>query len=150
MKTIVQRVSRACVRVEGELVASIDAGVVALVGVERGDGIADAHVTARKLAGLRMFPGTKAMDRCLSDVGGAALVISQFTLAGNLRKGRRPSFDRAEDPEKAEPLYMAVAQRLREQGIPTQTGRFAANMQVELVNDGPVTLMIFTDGGAIV
>ena len=150
MKTIIQRVSRATVSVEGELVASIGAGVLALVGVERGDGIADAQATARKLAGLRMFPGAKPMDRCLTDVGGAALIISQFTLAGNLRKGRRPSFDRAEDPDKAEPLYMAVAAQLREQGIPTHTGRFGANMQVELVNDGPVTLMIFTDGGVIV
>ena len=125
-------------------------GVLALVGVERGDGIPDAHATARKLAGLRMFAGAKPMDRCLTDVGGAALVISQFTLAGSLRKGRRPSFDRAEDPEKAEPLYMAVVEQLRELGVPTQTGRFAANMQVELVNDGPVTLMIFTSDGAIV
>jgi D-aminoacyl-tRNA deacylase len=150
MKTIIQRVTRAAVCVDGELVARIGAGVLALVGVERGDGIADAAATARKLAGLRMFPGAKPMDRCLTEIGGAALVISQFTLAGTLRKGRRPSFDRAEDPDKAEPLYLAVAEQLREQGIPTQTGRFAANMQVELVNDGPVTLMIFTEGGAIV
>ncbi|WP_052555915.1 D-aminoacyl-tRNA deacylase [Enhygromyxa salina] len=150
MKTIIQRVTRASVSVDGELVASIGAGVLALVGVERGDGLADAQATARKLASLRMFPGTKPMDRCLTEVGGAALVISQFTLAGSLRKGRRPSFDRAEDPQLAEPLYLAVAQLLREHGIPTQTGQFAANMQVELVNDGPVTLMIFTDAGAIV
>lgn len=150
MKTIIQRVSRASVSVDGELVGSIGLGVLVLVGVERGDGIADAQATARKLATLRMFPGAKPMDRCLTEVGGAALVISQFTLAGNLRKGRRPSFDRAEDPAKAEPLYMAVVEQLREQGVPTQTGRFAANMQVELVNDGPVTLMIFTDAGVIV
>lgn len=150
MKTIIQRVSRASVHVDGELVGSVGVGVLALVGVERGDGIADAHATARKLAGLRMFPGAKPMDRCLTEIGGAALVISQFTLAGSLRKGRRPSFDRAEDPEKAEPLYMAVVEQLRELGVPTQTGRFAANMQVELVNDGPVTLLIFTSDGAIV
>ncbi|PRQ07382.1 D-aminoacyl-tRNA deacylase [Enhygromyxa salina] len=150
MRTIIQRVSRAAVTVDGELVGSIGAGVVALVGVERGDGLADAQATARKLASLRMFPGAKPMDRCLTDVGGAALVISQFTLAGSLRKGRRPSFDRAEDPQLAEPLYLEVAQQLREAGIPTQTGQFGAHMQVELVNDGPVTLLIFTDAGVIV
>ncbi|PRP93833.1 D-tyrosyl-tRNA(Tyr) deacylase [Enhygromyxa salina] len=149
MKSVIQRVSRAEVRVGGEIVGQIGRGVVALVGVERGDGLADAHMTARKLAGLRMFPGDKPMDRNLVDVGGAALVISQFTLAGTIRKGRRPSFDRAEDPDKAEPLYMAVVEELRQRGIPTETGRFAADMEVELVNDGPVTLMIFTEGGVV-
>ena len=140
---------RAEVRVEGEVVGKIGRGVVALVGVERGDSLADAHMTARKLAGLRMFPGPKPMDQNLLEIGGSALVISQFTLAGDIRKGRRPSFSRAEDPERAEPLYMAVVEELRVRGIPTQTGRFAASMEVELVNDGPVTLMIFCEGGVI-
>lgn len=149
MKTVIQRVSRAEVRVDGEVVGKIDRGVVALVGVERGDGIADAHMTARKLAGLRIFSGDKPMDRNLLEVGGAAMVISQFTLAGDIRKGRRPSFSAAEDPDKAEPLYMAVVSELRERGIPTQTGRFAASMEVELVNNGPVTLLIFCRGGVI-
>jgi D-aminoacyl-tRNA deacylase len=149
LKTVVQRVSRAEVRVDGEVVGKIGRGVVALVGVERGDGLADAHMSARKLAGLRIFPGQKPMDRNLMEVGGAALVISQFTLAGDIRKGRRPSFNRAEDPERAEQLYMAMVTELRERGIPTETGRFAASMEVELVNDGPVTLLIFSEGGVI-
>jgi D-aminoacyl-tRNA deacylase len=149
MKTVVQRVSRAEVRVGGEVVGKIGRGVVALVGVERGDGLADAHMSARKLAGLRMFPGAKPMDRNLMEIGGEALVISQFTLAGDIRKGRRPSFNRAEDPERAEALYMAMVTELRERGIPTQTGRFAASMEVELVNEGPVTLLIFSEGGVI-
>lgn len=149
MKTVIQRVSRAEVRVEGEVVGKIGRGLVALVGVERGDGLADAHMSARKLAGLRMFPGAKPMDRNLMEIGGEALVISQFTLAGDIRKGRRPSFNRAEDPERAEALYMAMVTELRERGIPTQTGRFAASMEVELVNEGPVTLMIFSEGGVI-
>jgi D-tyrosyl-tRNA(Tyr) deacylase len=149
MKTVIQRVSRAEVRVDGEVVGKIGQGVVALVGVERGDGIADAHMTARKLAGLRMFPGAKPMDRNLLEIQGEALVISQFTLAGDIRKGRRPSFSDAEDPALAESLYMAVAKELREHGVPTATGRFAAMMEVELINDGPVTLLIFTKGGVI-
>ncbi|NVB41914.1 D-tyrosyl-tRNA(Tyr) deacylase [Pseudenhygromyxa sp. WMMC2535] len=149
MKTVIQRVSRASVRVDGEVVGEIGRGILALVGVERGDGIADAHMTARKIAGLRIFPGQKPMDRTLADVEGGVLVISQFTLAGNIRKGRRPSFDRAEDPARAEPLYMAVVEELRSRGLPTQTGRFGAHMDVELINDGPVTLMIFSEGGVI-
>jgi D-tyrosyl-tRNA(Tyr) deacylase len=106
-------------------------------------------MTARKLAGLRMFPGAKPMDRNLLEIGGAALVISQFTLAGDIRKGRRPSFSDAEDPGLAEPLYMAMVTELRERGVPTETGRFAASMEVELVNEGPVTLLIFSKGGVI-
>lgn len=150
MKTVIQRVSRAQVSVDGELVGRIDRGIMALVGVERGDAEADAFATARKLASLRIFPGAKAMDRSLIDVGGAALVISQFTLAGTVRKGRRPSFNNAEQPERADRLYQIVARELEAQGIPTQTGRFGANMQVELVNDGPVTIMLFTREGQIV
>lgn len=149
MRTVIQRVSRAEVRVDGEVVGKIGRGVVALVGVERGDGIADAHMSARKLAGLRIFPGAKPMDRNLLEIGGEALIISQFTLAGDIRKGRRPSFNDAEDPERAEPLYMAMVTELRERGVPTQTGRFAASMEVELVNEGPVTLLIFSKGGVI-
>lgn len=149
MKTVIQRVSRASVRVDGEVVGEIGRGILVLVGVERGDGVADAHMTARKIAGMRIFPGAKPMDRSVAEIGGAALVISQFTLAGNVRKGRRPSFDRAEDPERAERLYMTVVEELRSLGLPTETGRFAAHMEVELVNEGPVTIMIFTEGGVI-
>jgi len=149
MRTVVQRVSRAEVRVDGEIVGQIGRGVLALVAVERGDSLADAQATARKLASLRMFPGDKPMDRTLAEIEGAALVISQFALAGSVRKGRRPSFDRAEDPDKANALYLAVVEQLRAEGIPTQTGKFAASMAVELVNDGPVTLLIFTEGGVV-
>jgi D-tyrosyl-tRNA(Tyr) deacylase len=149
MKSVVQRVTRAEVRVDGEIVGQIDRGVLALVAVERGDTLADALATARKLASLRMFPGDKPMDRTLAEVGGAALVISQFTLAGSVRKGRRPSFDRAEDPDKAQVLYLAVVDELRASGIETATGKFAASMSVELVNDGPVTLLIFTEAGVV-
>ncbi len=149
MKTVVQRVRRAEVRVDGEVVGRIDAGVLALVGVERGDAEIDAEVTARKLASLRMFPGATPMDRTLLDIGGAALVVSQFTLAGSVRKGRRPSFDRAEDPARATALYEHVCATLRAEGVPVQTGRFGAMMEVELVNDGPVTLLLFTREGVL-
>lgn len=150
MRSVVQRVAHAAVRVEGEIVGAIERGLLVLVGVERGDTSADARATAQKIADMRIFPGDKPMDRSVIDVGGGVLVVSQFTLAGTLRKGRRPGFDRAEDPDKAEPLYLEVAAILRERGIPTATGRFAANMQVELVNDGPVTLLVFSEGGVIV
>jgi D-tyrosyl-tRNA(Tyr) deacylase len=149
MKTVVQRVSRASVRVEDEIVAEIGAGIVALVGGERGDGAADAHITARKMAGLRIFPGRTPMDRTLADVGGACLVVSQFTLAGSVRKGRRPSFDRAELPELAEPLYLRVVEELRSLGVPVETGRFGAHMHLELVNDGPVTLLLLSEAGVL-
>ena len=149
VKTVIQRVTRAAVRVDDEVVGEIERGVVALVGVERGDGIADAHATARKLAGLRMFPGDKPMDRSLAEIGGGALVISQFTLAADLRKGRRPSFNDAEDPAKAEPLYLAVVDELRTLGIFCATGRFGASMAVELINDGPVTLILSSKAGLV-
>jgi D-tyrosyl-tRNA(Tyr) deacylase len=150
MKSVVQRVARARVEVEGEIVGAIERGLLVLVGVERGDSSADARATAQKIADMRIFPGDKPMDRSVIEIGGAVLVVSQFTLAGTLRKGRRPGFDRAEDPDKAEALYLEVVAILRERGIPTATGRFAANMQVELLNDGPVTLLVFTEAGVIV
>ena len=96
-----------------------------------------------------LFPGRTPMDRAVGEVGGACLVVSQFTLAGNVRKGRRPSFDRAEVPDRAEPLYLAVADELRSTGLPVSTGRFGAHMDLELVNDGPVTLLIFSDSGVL-
>ena len=131
-----QRVQEAEVRVEGESVGRIGRGVLLLVGVEKGDEEADADVTARKVAALRIFPGRTPMDRTLADVGGACLVVSQFTLAGTVRKGNRPGFDKAEDPERARALYERVAQQLEAAGLPVETGRFAALMQVHLVNDG--------------
>lgn len=150
MKTLLQRVSRAEVRVDGEVVGRIGAGALLLVGVEKGDDEADAETTARKIASLRIFPGRTPMDRTLHDVGGACLVVSQFTLAGSLKKGNRPGFDGAEDPAQAEALYRNVARRLEGYGLEVRTGRFGAMMEVELVNDGPVTFLLEVRGGRIV
>jgi len=150
MKTVVQRVSRAEVRIGSELVGRIGQGLMLLVGVERGDGEADADVTANKIAALRIFPGRTPMDLTLRDVGGACLVVSQFTLAGNLAKGNRPSFELAEDPVRADYLYLRVAEQLRGAGLPVETGRFGAHMEVELINDGPVTFVVAARSGALV
>jgi len=150
MKTVVQRVSRAEVRVGGEVVASIGLGVMALVGVEKGDGEADAETTVRKLAALRIFPGRTPMDLSLAEAGGACLIVSQFTLAASLAKGNRPSFEPAEEPARADALYQRVASGLKALGLPVATGQFGADMQVELINDGPVTFLIFTRDGTLV
>lgn len=149
MKTVLQRVSRAEVRVDGQVVARIETGIVALVGVETGDAEADAVATANKIASLRIFAGRTPMDRDVAHVGGACLVVSQFTLSGTLRKGRRPGFDAAARPEQAEPLYERVCSELRNLGVAVQTGRFGAKMQLDLVNEGPVTLLLFTRDGAV-
>jgi D-tyrosyl-tRNA(Tyr) deacylase len=149
MIVVVQRVSRAEVRVEDEIVGKIDLGLAVLVGVERGDSEADADVLARKLCALRIFPGRTPMDLSIKDVHGACLVVSQFTLAGSTRKGNRPSFDRAEDPALAQKLYERIAERIRAEGIEVATGRFGADMKVELVNDGPVTFILQARGGAL-
>lgn len=150
MKTVLQRVTRAEVRVAGMVVASIDRGVLVFVGVEKGDGPTDADVTARKIAALRLFPGRTPMDLSLAEAQAACLVVSQFTLAASLARGNRPSFEPAEEPARAEALYERVAQALREGGVPVATGRFGADMEVELVNDGPVTFLVFTRNGALV
>ena len=148
MIVVVQRVSRAAVRVDGEVVGQIGLGLVLLVGVERGDTQADADVLARKLVALRIFPGRTPMDLSVKDINGACLVVSQFTLAGSTRKGNRPSFDRAEDPALAQTLYEYLAAQIRKEGIDVATGRFAAHMEVDLVNDGPVTFILQArDGG---
>jgi D-tyrosyl-tRNA(Tyr) deacylase len=153
VKTVVQRVTSARVQVGHETVGEIEDGLLALVGVERGDSEADARATATKVAGLRIFRNPddpkKPIDRSLADVGGSCLLISQFTIPGRVRKGRRPSFDRSEQPERAAALYELVAAELRALEIPTQTGKFGANMQVELVNDGPVTILLFSRDGQI-
>jgi D-tyrosyl-tRNA(Tyr) deacylase len=150
VKTVVQRVTRASVRVGDAVVGEVGRGVMLLVGVEKGDGEDDADVTARKIAALRIFPGATPMDRTLTDVGGACLVVSQFTLCAALSKGNRPSFEPAEVPARAEALYLRVAERLRAAGLPVATGRFGAEMAVELVNDGPVTFVVEVRGGALV
>jgi D-tyrosyl-tRNA(Tyr) deacylase len=149
MIAIAQRVSRAEVRVADEIVGRIGKGVLLLVGVEKGDTQADADVLARKLVALRIFPGRTPMDLSIKDAGGACLVVSQFTLAGSIRKGNRPSFDRAEDPALAQALYEQVADRIAGEGIPVARGRFAAHMAVELVNDGPVTFILEARAGCL-
>lgn len=143
MKTLLQRVSRAQVRVDGVAVGSIGHGLLVLLGVERGDSEADADRQADKTAELRIFPDDAAkMNRSVEEAGGAVLVVSQFTLAASTRRGRRPSFDAAAPPEQARALYERFAQRLRARGIPVATGVFQATMEVELVNDGPVTILL--------
>ena len=137
-------------RVEGEIVGEIERGLVVFVGVEVGDSKADAHISARKLAGLRVFPDATPMDRSVMEIGGGILVVSQFTLAGKVSKGRRPSFNRAEQPARAEALYLEFAEELRTRGIRVATGRFGAHMDIEMVHDGPVTLRIETEAGVIV
>jgi D-tyrosyl-tRNA(Tyr) deacylase len=149
VKTVVQRVNRATVRVDGETVGHIDRGVLLFVGVERGDSDADADATARKISTLRMFPGRTPMDLAISDAGAACLVVSQFTLAASLTKGNRPSFEPAEGPARAEILYGRVIDQLRVAGLTVQTGRFGADMQIELVNDGPVTFLVFVRNGRL-
>jgi D-tyrosyl-tRNA(Tyr) deacylase len=145
-----QRVRECAVHVGDEVVGRIGPGALLFVGVEKGDGEADADVLARKVAALRIFPGRTPMDRTLADVAGACLVVSQFTLAGTVRRGNRPGFDRAEDPVPAEALYLRVVARLEQGGLPVATGRFGAAMRVQLVNDGPVTLLLRTRDGKLV
>ena len=142
MRTVLQRVTSASVQVEGEVVGSIDRGALLLVGVEVGDTVIDAEATARKVAALRFFPGRTPMDLTLAEVGGSCLVVSQFTLYGDARRGRRPDFTASAAPERAEALYEHFVACLGRGGRPVETGRFGAMMAVELVNDGPVTLLL--------
>ncbi len=143
MIAVVQRAARAEVRVDGERVGAIAAGLVILLGVERGDNAESAAWLAEKCAHLRIFPDDQSrMNRSLLEQGYAALVVSQFTLLGDTRRGRRPGFDRAAPPETAEALYREFCARLAALGAPVETGRFRAHMEVELVNDGPVTLLV--------
>jgi D-tyrosyl-tRNA(Tyr) deacylase len=143
VRALVQRVSEARVRVDDAVVGEIGAGLCVLVGVTHDDDGASARRLAAKVWNLRVFPdGEAAMQRSLADTGGAALVVSQFTLYGDTRRGRRPSWTAAAPPAVAEPLVDAFAAALRALGAPVATGRFGAHMAVELVNDGPVTLLL--------
>ena len=146
MRAVVQRVSSASVRVGNREISTISTGLLAFVGVERGDGPADAEYIAGKIGDLRVFeePGepSRRLNRSVRDVSGSVLVVSQFTLAADCRKGRRPSFDAAEAPEIARPLVEEVVRALRSSGIAVETGEFQAMMQVSLVNEGPVTLLL--------
>ena len=146
MRAVVQRVTRAHVKIGDEIVGQIDKGLLILLGITHGDTEKDAQWLADKIAGLRIFndPAEK-MNLSLADVQGGMLIVSQFTLYGDCRKGRRPSFIDAADPKIAEPLYEHFANCVRAVGIPVATGRFGAMMEVALVNDGPVTLIVETD-----
>ncbi len=143
MRAVVQRVSRACVRVAGKTVGDIGTGLVALVGVTHADGPGEAERMAAKLANLRLFDDDAGvMNRSVLEAGGAVLVVSQFTLYGDTSRGRRPSWSSAAPGAHAQPLVEAVVTGLRTHGVPVATGRFGAHMEVELVNDGPVTVLV--------
>lgn len=143
MRVVVQRVSRASVTAGGRVTGRIGIGLVALVAFAPGDDTSKLSWMADKLVGLRLFADTEGkMNRSVQDVGGSILVVSQFTLYGDVQRGRRPSFIRAADPEVAIPLYEQFVQLLRDRGVPVETGEFGAMMDVELVNAGPVTLML--------
>ena len=143
MRAVVQRVNSASVTVDGDVVGRIERGFLVLLGVAQDDEQADVVYTAQKLIGLRVFEDDDGkMNRSLQEAGGAMLIVSQFTLYGDCRKGRRPSFIDAAPPEKADSLYRQVVAEVRGQGIHVETGKFQAHMEVTLVNDGPVTLLI--------
>jgi D-tyrosyl-tRNA(Tyr) deacylase len=143
VRAVVQRVSRASVSVDGDVVGRIDHGLAVLVGVAAGDGQADVEYIASKVRDMRVF-GDKAgrLHRSVVDVGGAVLLVSQFTLMGDLRRGRRPAFDAAAPPDEARAAYQALGERLRAGGVSVETGRFQAMMRVDLVNEGPVTVLL--------
>ncbi len=143
MRAVVQRVGRAQVSVGEEGVGKIDAGLLVLLGVGKDDTSADAEYLASKVVGLRIFEDENGkMNRSVVEAGGAVLAVSQFTLYGDVRKGQRPSFDEAAPPQLANELYEFFVRKIREAGVPCETGRFQAMMQVELVNDGPVTILL--------
>lgn len=143
MRAVVQRVTRASVAVDGQVVGRIAHGMLVLLGVGDDDGQADVAFMVEKLLGLRIFPDDEGkMNRSLVDCGGAMLVVSQFTLLGDCRKGRRPSFIKAAPPELGEQLYEQFVRAARARGVEVATGVFRAHMDVELINDGPVTLLI--------
>jgi D-tyrosyl-tRNA(Tyr) deacylase len=142
MRAVVQRVASASVTA-GAHSAAVGPGLLVLLGVERGDGPADVAYIARKIRELRLFPhGEKEFDRSVEEIGGAVLIVSQFTLAADCRKGRRPSFDAAAPPDEARPLYEAAVRAVAAAGLTVATGVFQADMQVALVNDGPVTIVL--------
>jgi D-aminoacyl-tRNA deacylase len=146
MRAVVQRVKRAEVRVGEEVVGRIGFGLVVLLAVGKDDTEAAGEALAEKIVNLRVFDDDQGkMNRSLLDAGGQALCVSQFTLYGDCRKGRRPSYDQAAAPEQAQRLYESFVKSLRKRGVPTETGRFRAMMDVDLVNDGPVTLLLDSD-----
>ena len=143
MRAVVQRVTCARVRVDGRLVGEIGRGLLVFAGVEKGDGRDDVDYVAGKVAELRIFEDAEGkMNVSISQTGGSVLAVSQFTLCGDCRRGRRPSFDEAESPAAARPTYEALVQALRARNLTVETGEFQAHMDVELTNDGPVTILL--------
>jgi D-tyrosyl-tRNA(Tyr) deacylase len=143
MRAVVQRVSRASVTVDGKITGAIERGLLVLLGVGGDDAEADADYLAAKIVGLRIFEDQhEKMNLSVQDVGGAVLAVSQFTLFGDIRKGKRPSFDAAARPERAKELYEHFVEQVRTAGTRCETGIFQAMMQVELINDGPVTILL--------
>ncbi len=143
MRSVIQRVSSCRVQVADRIVGEIGPGLLVLLGVEQGDSQDDLRYTADKLLGLRIFNDDQGkMNRSVQDTGGSILVVSQFTLLGDTRRGRRPSFIRAAEPEHGKRLYEQIIDYLRQQGASVESGQFQADMKVELINDGPVTLLI--------
>lgn len=142
MRVVLQRVSRAAVAVDGVEVAAIGPGLLALVGVARGDDAAAAARLAGKVARLRLFPGEREFERAVGEAGGEVLCVSQFTLHADVRRGNRPSWSAAAPPEQAAPLVDAFADALAAEGVPVRRGVFGAMMEVGLVNDGPVTILL--------
>ena len=143
MRAVVQRVRRASVKVDGGLIGNIGEGLLVLLGVAQDDTDADADYLAEKVAGLRIFEDAEGkMNRSVIDVGGAVLAVSQFTLLGDVRKGKRPSFDTAARPERARELYEHFVARVTNLGLRCETGRFQEMMEVELINQGPVTILL--------
>src|SRR5580700_1961081 len=143
MRAVVQRVSRAQVAVSGEIAGEIGVGLLVLLGVGQDDTETDATYLAGKIAGLRVFEDAEGkMNRSVQDVGGSVLVVSQFTLYGDVRRGKRPSFDAAAPPEKAQQLFEFFVEQIRAADLRCETGRFQEMMQVELVNEGPVTILL--------
>lgn len=143
MKALIQRVKRASVTIDGKLFSSIDSGLLVFLGVQKGDTQENADKLSQKLVNLRIFEDeNEKMNLSLKDVNGQMLVVSQFTLCGDCKKGTRPSFDNAELPQKANDLYEYFVSQIKAQGIDTYTGRFGAMMDVELINNGPVTFIV--------
>ena len=146
MRAVIQRVSRASVSVDGEQLGVISTGLVALIGICATDGNKDVDWLAEKIINLRIFPDdTGKMNRSLADIGGEMLIVSQFTLYGDCRKGRRPGYSNAASPDKAEPLYQRFIGQVDQQNIKTASGKFQAMMEVTIINDGPVTLLVDSD-----
>lgn len=150
MRIVLQRVTRSSVEVDGEITGRIETGLLALVGVAEGDTAADARIAAAKTVGMRIFPDSDSkMNLSVADVGGAILVVSQFTLLADVRKGRRPAFTEAARPEEAIPILAAFTGAIEAEGVRVGHGRFGAHMDVDLLNDGPVTIVFDVQDGRI-